>query len=146
MLIENSLKSDSELNSNYLHNVLYKENLNNRDRIWTTYINQLAHDEDRLYQIVRYIEEGRSIDSLNMEDKKHLITLLAWLFTSSNRNLRDKASKALIEVLKNSYDLCLYTLERFEGVNDPYVIQRLYGCVLELVRKTWIVTNRNLRN
>lgn len=129
MLIENSLKSDSELNSNYLHNVLYKENLNNRDRIWTTYINQLAHDEDRLYQIVRYIEEGRSIDSLNMEDKKHLITLLAWLFTSSNRNLRDKASKALIEVLKNSYDLCLYTLERFEGVNDPYVIQRLYGCV-----------------
>ncbi len=129
MLIENSLKSDRELNSNYLHNVLYKENLNNRDRIWTTYINQLAHDEDRLYQIIKYIEEGRSIDSLNMEDKKHLITLLAWLFTSSNRNLRDKASKALIEVLKNSYDLCLYTLERFEGVNDPYVIQRLYGCV-----------------
>lgn len=129
MLIENSLKSDSELNSNYLHNVLYKQNLNNRDRIWTTYINQLAHDEDRLYQIIKYIEVGRSIDGLNMEDKKHLITLLAWLFTSSNRNLRDKASKALIEVLKNSYDLCLYTLERFEGVNDPYVIQRLYGCV-----------------
>lgn len=129
MLIENSLKSECELNSNYLHDVLFKQDLNKRDSIWTTYINQLAHDEDRLYQIVRYIEAGRSIDSLNMEDKKHLITLLAWLFTSTNRNLRDKASKALIEVLKNSYDLCLYTLERFEGVNDPYVIQRLYGCV-----------------
>ncbi|MDU2565004.1 MAG: hypothetical protein E7C89_00225 [Anaerococcus sp.] len=129
MLIENSLKTDSELNSNYLHNILYKQDLNKRDNIWTTYINQLAHDEDRLYQIIRYIEAGKNIDSLNMEDKKHLITLLAWLFTSSNRNLRDKVSKALIEVLKNSYDLCLYTLERFEGVNDPYVIQRLYGCV-----------------
>lgn len=129
MLIENSLKSDSELNSNYLHNVLYKQDLNKRDSIWTTYINQLAHDEDRLYQIIKYIEVGRSIDSLNMEDKKHLITLLAWLFTSSNRNLRDKASKALVEVLKDSYYLCLYTLEKFEGVNDPYVIQRLYGCV-----------------
>lgn len=129
MLIENSLKNDSELNSNYLHNVLYKQNLNKRDSIWTTYINQLAHDEDRLYQIIKYIEVGRSIDSLNMEDKKHLITLLAWLLTSSNRNLRDKSSKALVEVLKDSYYLCLYTLEKFEGVNDPYVIQRLYGCV-----------------
>lgn len=129
MLIENSLKIDSDLNSNFLHNVLFKQNLNERDIIWTIYINQLAYDEDRLYQIIRYIESGKSIESLNIEDKKHLITLLTWLFTSSNRNLRDKASKALIEVLKNSYDLCLYTLERFEGVNDPYVIQRLYGCV-----------------
>lgn len=129
MLIENSLKTDSELNSNYLHNVLYKKNLNKRDRLWTTYINQLAHDENRLYQIIRYIEAGKNIDSLNMEDKKHLITLLAWLLTSSNRNLRDKSSKALVEVLKDSYYLCLYTLEKFEGVNDPYVIQRLYGCV-----------------
>lgn len=59
MLIENSLKTDSELNSNYLHNVLYKKNLNKRDRLWTTYINQLAHDENRLYQIIRYIEAGK---------------------------------------------------------------------------------------
>lgn len=129
MLIENSLKSDSELNSNYLHNVLFKQDLNKRDSIWTTYINKLTYDEDRLYQIIKYIEAGKSIDSLNNEDKKLLVTLLAWLFTSSNRNLRDRASKALIEVLKDSYDLCLYTLERFEGVNDPYVIQRIYGCV-----------------
>ncbi|MDU2649003.1 hypothetical protein [Anaerococcus vaginalis] len=129
MLIENSLKSECELNSNYLHDVLFKQDLNKRDSIWTTYINQLAHDEDRLYQIIRYIEAGKNIDSLNMEEQKHLSILLSWLLTSSNRYLRDNASKALIEVLKDSYNLCLYTLERFEGVNDPYVIQRLYGCV-----------------
>lgn len=145
MLIENSLKSECELNSNYLHDVLFKQDLNKRDSIWTTYINQLAHDEDRLYQIVRYIEAGRSIDSLNMEDKKHLITLLAWLFTSTNRNLRDKASKALIEVLKNSYDLCLYTLERFEGVNDPYVIQRLYGCVFGACTKNMDINKQEFK-
>lgn len=128
-LIENSLKSDNDLNSNFLHNILFDLDLNIRDSIWTVFVNELAFDGIRIYQIIQYIIEGKNIGNLKREEKKLLLTLLSWLLTSSNRCLRDETSKVLIEILKNSYSLCEYILRKFEGVNDPYVLQRLYGCV-----------------
>ena len=55
--------------------------------------------------------------------------MFGWLLTSSNRWLRDNASKAMIEVLKEHFSLCQTLLQKFEGVNDPYVFQRLHGIV-----------------
>ena len=43
--------------------------------------------------------------------------------------MRDKASKAAIELLKVHFELCKPLLQEFAGVNDPYVVQRLYGIV-----------------
>ena len=35
----------------------------------------------------------------------------------------------MIEILKDHFQLCQHILEKFRDVNDPYVIQRLYGIV-----------------
>ena len=43
------------------------------------------------------------------------------------RLLRDYTSKAMIEILKINFDLCEIILRKFENVNDPYIIERLYG-------------------
>jgi hypothetical protein len=66
---------------------------------------------------------------LSGERAKLTAILLSWFLTSSNRVLRDNASEAIIEILKNNYELCTELLIMFGEVNDPYVIQRLYGCV-----------------
>lgn len=55
--------------------------------------------------------------------------------TSSNRNLRDHTSKAIVEILKDDFHLCEWLLRKFESVNDPYVIQRLYTIVVGAVLK-----------
>lgn len=137
LLIENSLKTDNDLNSNFLHKLLFKLDLNERDSIWTVFVNQLSFDGIRIYQIIQYVLEGKNIEKLNIEELKLLLTLLSWLLTSSNRYLRDETSKALIEILKNSYKLCEDILRKFEGVNDPYVLQRLYGCVFGACTKNF---------
>lgn len=137
MLIENSLKTDNDLNSNFLHNILFKLDLNERDSIWTIYINQLTFGDIRIYQIIQHLLEGKNIEKLNEEEIKLLLTLLSWILTSSNRHLRDEVSKSLIEILKNSYNLCEYILRKFESVNDPYVLQRLYGCVFGACTKNF---------
>lgn len=129
ILIENSTKPNHPLNAVRLHNVLLNKSLSYRDYLWTTYINGLANDEERLFQLIDFFNKGNSLDGLTNDSIRLLLILFSWLLTSSNRFLRDKASKAMIELLKTNFQMCKPLLETFESVNDPYVIQRLYGIV-----------------
>ena len=129
VFIENSTKENHPLNALLLHKVLLGKTLADRDHLWTTYINYLSSDDERLYQLITYFDEGKMLDGLSKSNTELLLILFTRLLTSSNRTLRDKASKASIELLKREFSLCVPTLQRFESVNDPYVFQRLYGII-----------------
>ena len=129
VLIENSTKEHHPLNAHYLHQLLFDKELAVRDYLWTTYINRLGSDDIRIFQLITYFDSGNRMDGLSHTNTELLLILLTWLLTSSNRFLRDKASKAAIELLKHDFTLCKPLLQHFEGVNDPYVAQRLYGIV-----------------
>lgn len=129
VLIESSTKENHPLNAFFLHSILKNKQIAQRDYLWTTYINNLANGEERLFQLVTYFDKGNLLNGLSKPNTELLLTLFAWLLTSSNRILRDKASKASIELLKNNFCLCKPLLQHFEEVNDPYVTQRLFGVV-----------------
>lgn len=128
MFISNSVKISHPFNADYLHELLFRLDLNQRDSLWTLYINKLTYDEsDRLMQLVVLHDQGDKLTMSSDKQAELLLTLFAWLLTSSNRFLRDNTSKAMIEILKEHFSICKIILEKFEMVNDPYVIQRLYG-------------------
>lgn len=130
MLIGNSVKVGHPLNADFLHNFLLSHKLNNRDYLWTLYINDLPSNIDnRVVQLIQMYNRGEKLDITNEKQIELLLTLFGWLLTSSNRWLRDYTSKAMIEILKEHFQLCLPVLERFKGVDDPYVVQRLLGVV-----------------
>ena len=129
VLIENSTKENHPLNALFLHSILKNKTISYRDALWTTYINGLTDDNERVYQLVNYFDNGNLLDGLSDANTELLLILFGWLLTSSNRFLRDKSSKAMIELLKRNFALCEKTLRCFETVNDPYVLQRLYGVV-----------------
>lgn len=129
ILIENSVKENSPINAEFLHEFLFSKKLNERDASWTIYINSLTYEDERIFQLIYLFNEGGSINNLSKKKVKLLLTLFAWLLSSSNRKLRDVTSKAMIEILKSNFDLCEYLLRKFENVDDPYIIQRLYGVV-----------------
>lgn len=93
------------------------------------FYNELSCDEERIFQLIEHFDAGKTLNGLSLENTELLLILFTWLLTSSNRILRDKASKASIELLKRQFSLCKSLLQRFENVNDPYVLQRLYGIV-----------------
>lgn len=129
VLIENSTKENHPLNALFLHSILENKSIVHRDYLWTTYINGLANSEERLFQLVTYFDKGNLLNGLSKSNTELLLILFTWLLTASNRILRDKASKASIELLKRNFSLCISLLQRFEKVNDPYVTQRLLGVV-----------------
>ena len=59
----------------------------------------------------------------------HMVELAAvpmvWTFTSPNRRMRDYATKALVQLLSGNLDALPPLIRRFDGVDDPYVIERL---------------------
>ena len=143
VLIENSTKENHPLNALLLHSILENKPIAQRDYLWTTYINDLANREERLFQLVTYFDEGNLLNGLSEPNTELLLILFTWLLTSSNRRLRDKASKASIELLKKNFSLCKPLLQRFEKVNDPYVIQRLLGNVFgACVKRSEIAIDR----
>ena len=127
-LIVNSVKENNPLNADYLHEILSSYTLVKRDYLWTTYINSFS-SEDRVFQLIKMYDKGESLDVNSNKKVELLLTLFGWLLTSSNRRLRDYTSKAMIEILKEHFSLCERILEKFSTIDDPYIIQRLYGIV-----------------
>ena len=129
VFIESSTKPNHPLNAEFLHITLMEKTLSHRDFLWTMYINELDDEGDRLFQLVEFFNKGNNFNDIDDNTTWLLLILFSWLLTSSNRFLRDKTSKAMIEILKINFQLCRPLLELFECVDDPYVIQRLYGVV-----------------
>ena len=130
VLISNSVKINHPLNADFLHSLLLGYDLNERDYVWTTYINDtFTNDDNRVVQLIHKYVKGEKFAMQNEKQTELLLTLFGWFLTSSSRELRDYTSKAMIEILKDNFALCEVLLKKFERVNDPYVIQRLYGVV-----------------
>ncbi|MGM9575909.1 MAG: hypothetical protein ACI3T2_00575 [Anaerovibrio sp.] len=127
--ISNSVKKVHLLNADNLCDVLKRYQLAERDYLWTTFINDINTDDARLIQLIKIYNKGERFEVSDKEQIRLLLILFSWVLTSSNRWLRDNTSKAMVEILKENFEYTEYLLKLFSDVNDPYVIQRLYGIV-----------------
>ena len=74
------------------------------------------------------------------EDRAYLAAaMLTWFLTTSHREVRDKATKALACILSRRLPLAARLLGNVAGVNDLYVLERLlaacYGAALQGARE-----------
>lgn len=129
-------RENNPLNANYLHELLSKQDLNWRDYFWTIFVNSQDDDSSSLHHTINYFLNKKFIG--NYTTKKLYSILLSWTLTSSNRSIRDTASRSLINLLTDDYRLMNEILVLFQNVNDPYVIQRLYGIIYGAVLKSTI--------
>ena len=128
-----TLIHDHPWNADYLHNILINcSSMAERDAFWSV----LFMDNSISYNDV--IEKDIQPNTPDYKETYRLTAItLCWLFTTTNRPLRDKATKKLAEIFKLYPDLMLELLQQFKDVNDPYVLERLLAttyatcCLLE---------------
>lgn len=133
-------KPDFYFNADRLHNYLCKQSLPNRDNWWTTWL-QYKYGENYGYnsisRLINWAWSDHSKAQVSDESIKLASIMLGWFLTSSNRYLRDAATKAMISILQNRIPVLIKVLKQFAEVNDPYVYERLYcvayGCALRTV-------------
>ena len=98
-----------------------------RDAWWSTFLHWAwgTHGAvDRLVDWASGVSRDSEIDAGTVD----LCALtLAWMLTTSNRFLRDRATKALVCLLTGRLDAMARLVDRFADVDDPYVAERVYA-------------------
>ena len=114
-------------NAKFLDTLLSQYSMADRDAWWSTYLHN-AYDSQG--PVDRLLDWTLQISS-DMKPEKNVVKLasitLAWMLTSSNRFVRDRATKALVVLLTGRLDILHKILKQFAGVDDLYVSERLYA-------------------
>lgn len=119
-------------NADFLHQKLLSMTMPERDFYWSTHI-AVSDDEeskDTKESPLRLLINWTCVDVIEQiepERARLYATILIWVTSTSNKKVRDQATKAIIKMLIQ-YPLELEKIiEQFWQVNDLYVLERLYA-------------------
>ena len=79
------------------------------------------------------------IGSIEKGCLRNIVHLLAWTLSTTYIELRDKSSRALINILKNEQELILDFISTFVKVDDPYIVERVYAEFLKKYQPKYFV-------
>ena len=127
ILLQVSASSGHPWNANFIHERLLARDMPKRDAFWTVRVNALSMDEG---ETIRRLIEWSAFEQSEHTDPEvqHLCAkVLTWFFASSNREIRDKSTKALTALMISNPSLYGLLCEDFEAVDDLYVLERLHS-------------------
>ena len=135
ILLKLSTEPSHPWNAELLDHNLSGKKMAERDAFWSTHVAfGYASEEDA--SIVKTLIEWSCFGNIDTAEEERIrlcaITLL-WFLTTSNRKVRDRATKALVRILSRYPSLLPDLLRRFHAVNDLYVVERLYAVVYGVV-------------
>lgn len=131
------------LNARFLHRNLKPRLMADRDARWTTLLRDLFYSEGVVERLINWAWDASDKSHISDESIELASITLAWFLTSPHRRLRDSSTKALVSILQDRIHVLIIVLKQFEGVNDPYVYERLfavaYGCAVRTMHTTYLV-------
>lgn len=125
LLLELALVQDHPWNAELLDRNLARLPMPRRDRLWTQFINRT--DDDPGSPAIRIIDWSIGPGAASAPEATLTLALcaLGWFFTSTNGRLRDRATKAAVEILLRHPNLHGDFFRRFANIDDLYVVERM---------------------
>jgi hypothetical protein len=125
------------LNAEWLHARLAAYGVADRDSWWSTWLVGTM-DIDEETAVRRLIEWAWPRDREDRHTVPEDVAVLAvqtfgWLLTTSDRRVRDRATKAIVSVGERAPVALGEALRRFRGTDDPYVVERLTAAACGVV-------------
>ena len=130
-VIEVGFNKGNLYNADYLHKMLVPMRMADRDAMWIPVLYRIYGSRENIVEdIINWVWDES--DKVYIDDKSVELgaTLLSWFLASTNRKLRDTATKALVQLLHNRMQALIPILEKFKTVDDPYIHERLYAMAL----------------
>ncbi|WP_099225253.1 NACHT domain-containing protein [Listeria costaricensis] len=122
---------DHPINSKWLYEFLVELDLNKRDIIWTAMV--FSEYDESLSKYIKWVQEkGHELP----EEISMLVVLqLSWFLTLNSRYVRDRATKAIINLLIKYPNNLMCFYNHMMVVDDPYVLERVYAILFGVVVK-----------
>ena len=138
MLYSCSTILNHPFNAEFMFVYLSKFSMKERDVFFIGILNKIYLDTD-MNPIVRLIDWCWSDNDRKYVDDEAIFLAaiaLAWLLSTSNRELRDCATKALICILIDRINLVLELLQKFKNIDEPYIKERLFAVAYGVLVKS----------
>ncbi len=127
-------KPDHPFNAKFLHRNLKSQDLAKRDAWWSIFLHRHYGSNGAVDRLLDWAWSQHARHYIK-DDALYLLGIsLGWFLTSSNRFIRDRATKGLVTLFEDRLQLLKTILQDFQDVNDPYIQERLlavaYGCAM----------------
>ncbi|WP_439528000.1 hypothetical protein [Pannonibacter sp.] len=135
VLIAVATEPANKFNALFLHERLAAMEMPERDAFWSMRIlDEGETDSSPIETLTSWCLQNGFV-AIEQERARLAATMLSWLFTTSHRAVRDRATKALSALLAPRLSIGTELVERFASVNDLYVLDRvlaaIYGAALQ---------------
>ncbi len=115
------------LNALFLDQRLRKDTMPERDAWWSVCLHQAWGTHGAVDRLVDWASSLTPNTAIDDETVDLCATALSWMLTTSNRFLRDRATKALVSLLTGRLAAVVRLVERFADIDDLYVAERVNG-------------------
>lgn len=115
------------LNANFLDQRLRKDAMPDRDGWWSTYLYSAWGTQGAVDRLVDWAWALGSDVAIDDDAVDLCGVVLAWMLTTSHRFLRDRATKALVNLYTGRLAGMVRLVDGFADVDDPYVKERVYA-------------------
>lgn len=133
ILLKLSTEPDHPWNARLLHSNLIDKEIADRDHFWSIRIARgYSSEEDGHESTERTLIEWACFgDIRDAEDERIRLcaVVLLWFLTTSNRKIRDRATKSLVRLFVERPQIIKGLFSEFSDVNDLYLVERLYAAI-----------------
>jgi len=130
-----STEPENLYNANWLHKDLWPRPMPHRDAAWSVFLAQDNLDEGGA--VVSLIDWAWATNAEEVDEQRLRLAsvTLTWFLSTSNRAVRDRATKALVNLLSCKLSHAAALVDQFADVDDPYITERLlaacYGAAMQ---------------
>lgn len=133
-LFDVSVVPNHPLNAMRLHEILSGANLAERDSWFQQYMLNATSEQGNAISRI----QSWSISRLprDISDRKAILLTgiaLAWTLSSTDNDLRDRSTRALIQLFRYHQDVLVELLKIFIDIDDPYIVERLFAAAYGVV-------------
>ncbi|MHB1098537.1 MAG: NACHT domain-containing protein [Burkholderiales bacterium] len=139
-LVAIATEPDNQFNARFLHDRLMALSMPDRDRDWSIFVAGEADDGESPIETLIAWTIRNGMEPMDEDRVELAATALCWLFSTSSRSVRDRATKALAILLAPRLKLAATLIGKFASVNDLYVLDRtlaaIYGAALQVLDRS----------
>lgn len=132
LMLELAPRAHHPANARWLHRRLCAQAMPDRDAGWGIAVFDIEDESAALQRMLSWVDSGAQ--HADAESAVLVGISLMWLLSSPNRFLRDRATKALVELFRPRLTALAELLTLAQEADDPYVHERVitaaYGAVM----------------
>lgn len=123
----------SKIDSYLLDSLLRRNSMIQRDPFWCAYLHSRYETEKTIKNILDY-SLLQIVSNIPQDILERWCILLCWFLAAADRRVRDKATKALVNLTEKQPEIWMRLLKIFISTDDEYILERVilsaYGTLL----------------